>query len=215
METNMTKPPAICCLLVALLTCPVVAQDVAADVRAASTSLFGENVGTVAPKHVSAMLTNLCPDAAFYTATMVVSPDELKDLPTANPPRLFVVLKSGQSFSLVTAKDVCAFIGGLKKPVADELSAYKRALVFAELVGGTIRTAMPKRESIITRYQTQKAEDWPIVIENAESRWNVSFTLMTDPEIEYCIRHTLRVEKDGKTVSIAEERTVYTYTMYE
>jgi hypothetical protein len=215
MEMNMRRTVGISCLLVVLSTFAVVAQEVGNDVQKASISLFGENVGTIAPSHVSVTLTNLCPDTTFYTAIMVVPLDELEELPTANPPRRFAIHANGQAFSLVTAKHICAFLAGIKKPVADELSAYKRSLAFAELIGGSVRTAMPEKESIITRYKEQKPESWPIVIEGTQSGWNVSLTLMTDTITEYCIRYTLRIDSDGKTMELAEKQTVYTYTMYE
>jgi hypothetical protein len=37
---------------------------------------------------------------------------------------------------------------------------------------------------------------------------------MVDRAIEYCVRFRLRIDRTG-AVSIAEQRDVYTYTMYE
>ena len=214
-DMDMRSIAAVSSLAVVLLAPLAGAQDVATGVRDASRLLFGENVGVVDPRHVSATVTNLYPHVTFYAAVMVVSSDKLEELPTSNPPRLFAINANEQAFSLVTAKDICAFLVGIKKPVADELSAYKRSLVFAELIGGSVQTSMPKKESIITRYKKQKPENWPIVIEGTQSGWNVSFTLMTDTAIEYCVRYTLRIDRDGKTMALAEKQTVYTYTMYE
>ena len=87
-------------------------------------------------------------------------------------------------------------------------------MVFAELLGGRIRTHMPKRKSIIKQYMKQDPKKWPLVISGTDSGWRVSVTLMEDAAIEFCTRYELDISREGR-VSVLSEKTVYTYTMYE
>ena len=185
------------------------------EVRRASVSLFGEKVGTVAKLNVSASITNSCPGATFYAASMIVPPDELEVIPNTNPPKPFAICLNSQLFSLVSAENIGSFLSSFEKPVENEKSAYNRVEVFAELIGGSVRTNMPERQSLISGYAKLNPKDWPVVIEGTKRGWNISFSLMMDADIEYCVRYTLRIDKDGKTIVPTKVKTIYTYTLYE
>ena len=210
------KTSVAICLFVALLAPSIIAQEVPEDVWKKGVSLLGNKVGQITPRAFSAAVTNLCPETRFYMATMKMGPDDAwPELPNMNAPVLFAVTTGKDATSLSSPEGICSFLCSFAKPVADELAAYQRAMVFAELLGGTVRIEIPEEESLLPGFVKQLPENWAVIIAGTKSGYMVSFTLMTDPNIKYCVRYVLNISRDGKTVELVKKETVYTYTGYE
>jgi len=180
-------------------------------VQAFAKQQFGRHyLGIKGERKVSASVAALCKGCAFYNVTIGY------DRPPPNPiinELNYVIVGETRAAAVRRPADAAAFLTTLAAPVHTEIDAFRRALVFAELAGGTLRTALP-RKSIIKQYQGQKQADWDLVISGHKVGWDVALTLMVDKAIEYCVRYRLRVERTGK-LTILDRREVYAYTLYE
>ncbi|MFC1805811.1 hypothetical protein ACFL09_02395 [Planctomycetota bacterium] len=180
-------------------------------VRAFARKQFGRHyLGITGQRKVSERVAALCQGCSFYNVKVGY------DRPAPNPiinELNYVIVGEKRAAAIRQPKDVAAFLSSLATPVPNELDAFRRALVFAELAGGTLRTALP-RKSIIKQYQSQKQADWDLVVSGHKAGWDVALTVMVDKAIDYCIRYRLRIEKTG-ALAILERRVIYAYTLYE
>lgn len=188
----------------------VLAGDVPDTVWQQAKQVFGERVAKIATREFSTRVTSLCGTTKFYTITVRRDGPVKMDGPT----QVRILASGNEGFSLLGARNVGTFLASLKRPVTDELGVHQRVMVFAELLGGRIRTHMPNKQSIIKQYMKQDRNNWPLVISGTDSGWRVSVTLMTDLAIECYNRYELDISRGGQ-VSVLSEKTVYTYTMYE
>jgi hypothetical protein len=178
------------------------------DANEVARRLFGKYVARTTPKDVSPLVSRLCEPYRFYNVTI-----SLKHyIAGFGPDQTYPMAYGKQAFKLSNAEEVATFMTSLNRSVTNELEALEKTLVFAELIGRTIQTHMPKRKSVMKEYANQKAEDWRLVISGTDSGWAVSVTLLKDPEpgIENSWRYDLEISKDGQ-VSVASERLVYQY----
>ncbi len=189
---------------------PLVLVDVndPQDLANAARRLFRENVTAVTPKDVSPLAADLCKPYKFYNVTV----HKERYIAGFGPDRTYLMACGEQAFKLAEPKEVAGFFATVKKPVETEFEAFKKTLVFAELIDRTVRTHMPKRKSLIEQFAEQGVEDWQLVISGTDAGWIVSVTLVrcTRPENENSWRYDLKLDKDG-AFSIAAEKFVYQY----
>ena len=188
------------------------AAEVPERVQAFAKREFGRHyLGIAGERKVSERVAALCKGATLYNVCLGLDGPE-PPVPAINPLD-YLIVGEEEAVAIRQPKDVAAFLSGLGVRVPSALAAFERAVVFAELAGGTLRTALP-RKSIIKQYQGQKQADWDLVISGHKAGWDVALTLMVDKVIEYCVRYRLRVERTGK-LTILDRREVYAYTLYE
>jgi|GEM_PF-3456585 len=189
---------------------PLVLVDVndPQDLANAARRLFREDVTAVAPKDVSPLAADLCKPYKFYNVTV----HKERYIAGFGPDSTYLMACGEQAFKLAEPKEVAGFLATVKKPVETEFEAFKKTLVFAELIDRTVRTHMPKRKSLIEQFAEQGVEDWQLVISGTDAGWIVSVTLVrcTRPENENSWRYDLKLDKDG-AFSIAAEKFVYQY----
>lgn len=189
------------------------ADDIPISIRKQANNLFGEKVNKIDPRTFSNRVMSLCAPAKFYTITIPIPEDSRIDDGSSDWIHTMVSTEK-RAFAVTTTKEITTFLTSLKKPVLNELKAFERTLVFAELIGATVRTRIPQRKSMVKQYMDQERVDWPLVLEGTESGWTVSVTLMTLPDIEYCIRYKLGISRRGDLL-VLSEKTIYAYALYE
>jgi hypothetical protein len=207
-------------LILGFTTFTLQAAEVSKKVKDQAVSLFGEQakrhfeseVKQIKPMTISKSLEDFCKSYRFF---LVGIPVNEKKVPVGTPGIIFYKMASaGNAFPLNNAQEIAAFLLTLKKPISNEKDVLERVNVFAEMLGATITTHMPKKKSIIKKYMEQKLEDWKLVISGTESGWKAHVTLMTDKAIEYCIRYELEFTRKGN-MSVLKEKDIYSYTLYE
>lgn len=205
--------------LIVLAVCSpsALGEEIPTRIRDLANKEFGERFARVSGKRkVSDLVRSVCPACEFYSVQLRSKWAGEPGMPPGIAHHRLDYLAVGpkHAVGVRTPEDVARFLDRLRIPVRDELGALRRAFVFADLVGGKARTGVPAKKSLFKQYQTQKQEDWDLKLSATASGWHIALTLMVDSGIEYCVRFRLRIERTG-AVSIADQRLVYTYSMYE
>ena len=204
-------------ILLAVCAHGALAEEIPTRVRDLASKEFGKRFAGVSGKRkVSDLVRSVCPACQFYSVQLRSKWAGEPGMPRGIDHHRLDYLAVGPKHAVAvrTPEDVARFLDRLRIPARDELDALRRAFVFADLVGGKARTGIPARKSLFKRYQNQKQEDWDLKLSATASGWHIALTLMVDPGIDYCVRFRLRLDRTG-AVSIADQKLVYTYSMYE
>ncbi|MCX7046132.1 MAG: hypothetical protein NTX50_11685 [Candidatus Sumerlaeota bacterium] len=172
--------------------------------------LYGSRVDQIVAIDVSERAETFCKPYQFFSVGIPV-PEKRPMTPDV---LYFRMASSAEAFPVNSAKEIAALLSALKREVSNDEAVLNIVHVFADILIADIRTSMPKRKSVINQYQDQKPEDWTLAILSTDSGWNVSVTMVTDMNIEYCKRYKLAISKDGQ-ITVVDEKVVYTYTMYK
>ncbi|MHC4212803.1 MAG: ankyrin repeat domain-containing protein [Planctomycetota bacterium] len=179
------------------------------DIIELGKRLFGKYVIRTTARKVTALTGSVCKGYRIYNVTIknpMFSWSEEETFPMA-------VRKGDRAFKLSNAEEVASFLGVLEKPVLSEIEALERTVAFAEFIGRSIHSNVPKRKSHMKEFSEIKAEDWPLVISRTDSGWVIFVTLVVnnpDQGVESCWRYGLEIsKKDG--MSVTSEKHVYQY----
>jgi hypothetical protein len=215
-ESSMKGALSLAALGVLVGACGAAAGE---DAEPAARKVFGEAfVKVEGEKAASANLAALCKGWKFHVVTKGHPGGQ--PLKSGNPPlnvfteHPLLALSKGEAVAIGSYESAARFLTNLKAPVADEASALARCLAFLELTGGTLRTSVPARESLIGIYVKQDPRNWDLVISGTDAGWKVTATASVNQELDFCIRFELDVGKDG-AVRLTGRRDVYAYTLYE
>jgi len=190
------------------------AGGVPAKIEGMARKAFGKHFLRVRGRRTpSRNLAELCPGWEFYATEVGFARPVPRSVPSINRYHDLAV-RGDAAVGLHTPADAAAFLSALRLPVKDEPDALRRGLAFAELTHGTLRSALPKRESILKKFQLQRQADWDITLSAVADGWQVALTVCIDTTIDYCIRYRLRVGKHG-AVAVLGRREVYAYSLYE
>lgn len=199
------------------LSAGALAAETPERIRELAKREFGDRFGGLrGEKKVSKLVASVCRGCEFHRVLIKSTRPLEPGMPSGLGHHRLNYLAVGPKHAVAvrTPKDVVRFLDGLRIPVKNDLGALERCFVFAELTGGKLRTAIPRKKSLFRQYQQQKQDDWDLKLSGTVSGWDIALTLEVDRGIEYCVRYRLRIERAG-AISITNHRVVYTYTMYE
>lgn len=178
------------------------------DIIELGKKLYGKYVVKTTARNVTALTNSVCKEYRMYNVTInnpLFTWAEEETFPMA-------VRKGKRAFKLSNAEEVASFLSALEKPVLSEIEALERTVAFAELIGRSIHSNVPKRKSHMKEYSEIKAEDWPLVISRTDSGWLIFVTLVVNPDqgVESCWRYGLEISKKNG-MSVTSEKHVYQY----